>query len=333
MLKDQVLKLILREDDYISGESISKKLGVSRAAVNTAVKSLRDDGYEIISSTNKGYLLTGDPDILSNGSIAAYLPDLRDADLFVFDSVDSTNNVLKELASKGAPSGTVVIADHQTGGKGRRGRSFISPPGVGIYLSYLIKPQSGYEKISDLTSWTAVAVSDAIRNAYGLDTNIKWVNDLLMNRKKICGILTEVSVEGESGFIDTCIVGIGINVNETASDFPPEVSGIATSVSLENDGRKFSRSLLASEVIKTMDNLRTNWPDNSAYYLERYRQINITTGSRITAFPQMTESGNGITGTALEINEDFSLKVKFDDGSVRDLRSGEVSVRGLYGYT
>ena len=333
MLKDQVLKLILRENDYISGESISKKLGVSRAAVNTAVKSLRDDGYEIVSSTNKGYLLTGGPDILSKGSIAAYLPDLRDEDLFVFDSVDSTNNVLKELASKGAQSGTVVIADHQTGGKGRRGRNFISPSGVGIYLSYLIKPQSGFEKISDLTSWTAVAVSDAIRNAYGLDTRIKWVNDLLMNRKKICGILTEVSVEGESGFIDTCIIGIGINVNETASDFPPELSGIATSVSLENDNRKFSRSKLASEVIKSMDSLRTNWPENSSYYLERYRQINITTGSRITAFPQMAEGGNGITGTALEINDDFSLKVKFDDGSVRDLRSGEVSVRGLYGYT
>ncbi len=330
MLKDDVLKLISKEDGYISGEAISHKLGVSRAAVNTAVKALREDGYEIESSTNKGYLLTNSPDILSKGSVSVYLPDSRCEDLLVFDSVDSTNTVLKDLASKGAKSGTVVIADHQTGGKGRRGRSFASPSGEGIYMSYLFKPESGFDKISDLTSWTAVAVSDAIRNAYGLDSQIKWVNDLLMNRKKICGILTEVTVEGESGFIDTCIIGIGVNVNEAS--FPSELSEIATSISIENGGTKFIRAKLASEMIKSMDKLASNWP-SGPYYLERYRELNITTGSRITAFPQMTENGQGRTGEAIAINEDFSLKVKFDDGSVENLRSGEVSVRGLYGYT
>ncbi len=330
MLKDDVLKLISKEDGYISGEAISHKLGVSRAAVNTAVKALREDGYEIESSTNKGYLLTNSPDILSKGSVSVYLPDSRCEDLLVFDSVDSTNTVLKDLASKGAKSGTVVIADHQTGGKGRRGRSFASPSGEGIYMSYLFKPESGFDKISDLTSWTAVAVSDAIRNAYGLDSQIKWVNDLLMNRKKICGILTEVTVEGESGFIDTCIIGIGVNVNEAS--FPSELSEIATSISIENGGTKFIRAKLASEMIKSMDKLAANWP-SGPYYLERYRELNITTGSRITAFPQMTENGQGRTGEAIAINEDFSLKVKFDDGSVENLRSGEVSVRGLYGYT
>lgn len=330
MLKDDVLKLISKEDGYISGEAISHKLGVSRAAVNTAVKALREDGYEIESSTNKGYLLTNSPDILSKGSVSVYLPDSRCEDLLVFDSVDSTNTVLKDLASKGAKSGTVVIADHQTGGKGRRGRSFASPSGEGIYMSYLFKPESGFDKISDLTSWTAVAVSDAIRNAYGLDSQIKWVNDLLMNRKKICGILTEVTVEGESGFIDTCIIGIGVNVNEAS--FPSELSEIATSISIENGGTKFIRAKLASEMIKSMDKLASNWP-SGPYYLERYRELNITTGSRITAFPQMTENGQGRTGEAIAINEDFTLKVKFDDGSVENLRSGEVSVRGLYGYT
>ncbi len=330
MLKDDVLKLISRERSYISGEAISHKLGVSRAAVNTAVKALREDGYEIESSTNKGYLLISSPDILSKGSVSVHLPDNRPGDLLVFDSVDSTNNVLKDMASKGAVSGTVVIADQQTGGKGRRGRSFASPSGAGIYLSYLFKPDSGFDKISDLTSWTAVAVSDAIRSAYNLDSQIKWVNDLLMNRKKICGILTEVTVEGESGFIDTCIIGIGVNVNE--EDFPPEISEIATSISMENGGKKFVRAGLAAEIIKSMDKLASNWPQDP-YYLERYRELNITTGSKITAFPQMTENGQGRTGKAIAINEDFSLKVEFDDGSVENLRSGEVSVRGLYGYT
>ena len=330
MLKDDVLKLIYKEDGYISGETVSRRLGVSRAAVNTAVKALREDGYEITSSTNKGYRLINCPDILSKGSISALLPDTRVPELYYFDSVDSTNNVLKDLAAKCAESGTVVIADHQTGGKGRRGRSFASPAGAGIYLSYLFRPESGFDKISDLTSWTAVAVADAIKKAYGFDTQIKWVNDLLMNRKKICGILTEVSVEGESGYIDTCIIGIGVNVNE--SSFPPELSGIATSISIEQGGQKFIRSKLASEMIRSMDDLASNWPD-STYYLDRYRGLNITTGSKVTAYPLKIENGQGRTGTALSINDDFSLKVKFSDGSVEDLKSGEVSVRGLYGYT
>ena len=130
MLKDDVLKLIYRENGYISGESISRILGVSRTAVNTAVKNLRDEGYDITSSTNRGYLLMNDPDILSKGSVSAFLPDTRSEELYFFDSVDSTNTVLKGLAAKGAGSGTVVIADHQTGGKGRRGRSFDSPSGA-----------------------------------------------------------------------------------------------------------------------------------------------------------------------------------------------------------
>ena len=330
MLKDDVLKLIYRENDYISGEAVSRKLGVSRAAVNTAVKALREDGYGIISATNKGYLLVNDPDILSKGSISALLPDARCSEVHFFDSVDSTNNVLKDMASNGAPSGTVVISDRQTGGKGRRGRTFESPSGVGIYLSYLFRPESGFGKISDLTSWTAVAVADAVKNAYGLDTQIKWVNDLLMNRKKICGILTEVSVEGESGFIDTCIIGIGVNVNE--SSFPAEISGIATSISIENGGQVFNRAKLVSEMIMSMDKLTANWPDSS-YYLDRYRSLNITAGSSITAYPQKIENGQGRTGRALSINDDFSLRVEFGDGSIEDLKSGEVSVRGLYGYT
>ena len=330
MLKDDVLKLIYRENDYISGESISHSLGVSRAAVNTAVKNLREDGYEITSSTNKGYLLVNDPDILSKGAISAFLPDTRSGEVYFYDSVGSTNTVLKELAAKGAGSGTVVIADHQSGGKGRRGRSFDSPSGAGIYLSYLFRPETGSDKISGLTSWTAVAVSDAVKKAYGLESSIKWVNDLLMNRKKICGILTEVSVEGESGMIDTCIIGIGVNVNETS--FPPELADIATSISIENGGTRFLRSKLASEMISAMDRLAADWPD-SPYYLERYRELNITTGSRITAYPLMAENGQGRTGTAVMVNDDFSLKVRFDDGSESDLKSGEVSVRGLYGYT
>ena len=151
-----------------------------------------------------------------------------------------------------------------------------------------------------------------------------------MNRKKICGILTEVTVEAESGLIDNCIIGIGINVNETS--FPEELSQIATSISLENGNKTFDRSKLAAELIRAMYDIAYRWPDDD-YYLNRYRKNNVTVGSKIVAYPQLAENSQGRSGTAIAINEDFTLKVKFDDGSVEDLRSGEVSVRGLYGYT
>ena len=194
----------------------------------------------------------------------------------------------------------------------------------------MFKPESGFDKISNLTSWTAIAVSDAIYNAYNIDSQVKWVNDLLMNRKKICGILTEVTVEAESGLIDNCIIGIGINVNETT--FPEELSQIATSISLENGNKTFNRSLLAAELIRSLGDIAYRWPDDE-YYLNRYRKSNVTVGSKIVAYPQLAENSQGRSGTAIAINDDFTLKVKFDDGSVEDLRSGEVSVRGLYGYT
>jgi BirA family biotin operon repressor/biotin-[acetyl-CoA-carboxylase] ligase len=151
-----------------------------------------------------------------------------------------------------------------------------------------------------------------------------------MNRKKICGILTEVTVEGESGMIDNCIIGIGINVNERS--FPEELSQIATSISIENGGKTFERWKLAAELIRALGDIKYRWPDDD-YYINRYRKSNITVGSKITAFPQLAENSKGRTGTAIAINDDFTLKVRFDDGSVEDLRSGEVSVRGLYGYT
>ena len=152
----------------------------------------------------------------------------------------------------------------------------------------------------------------------------------LINNHKICGILTEVTVEAESGLIDNCIIGIGINVNETA--FPEELSQIATSISLENGNKTFNRSLLAAELIRSLGDIAYRWPDDE-YYLNRYRKSNVTVGSKIVAYPQLAENSQGRSGTAIAINDDFTLKVKFDDGSIENLRSGEVSVRGLYGYT
>ncbi len=333
-VKDRFLSMLINSSDYISGESASKALGVSRAAVNSAVMSLRSDGYGIDSSTNRGYLLTNRTDRLDNGSIGAFLPGERMDRITVLPVVDSTNTYCKDLARKGAPSGTVVISDCQTGGKGRRGRSFLSPSGVGLYFSYLMRPDSGIERISEITCWTAVAVCEAIRDCYGLDSEIKWVNDILMNRMKICGILTEASFEAESGTVDSLVIGIGINVNEKRSDFPEGLESIASSISIENGGKTFMRSELAAALIKRLDALASSWPGSHDDYLDSYRSHCITTGNRIAAYTTVAGESEARTGEAVSIGSDFSLEVRFDGcDEITSLKSGEVSVRGLYGYT
>ncbi len=326
--------MLINSSDYISGETASKTLGVSRAAVNSAVMSLRNDGYGIDSSTNKGYLLASRPDRLDHGSIGAFLPAERMADITVIPVVNSTNTYCKDLARKGAAEGTVVISDCQTGGKGRRGRKFLSPSGVGLELPYLMRPSTGIDRISEITCWTAVAVCEAIKDCYGVDSEIKWVNDVLMNRMKICGILTEASFEAESGTIDSLVIGIGININEKRSDFPEELSSIASSISIEKGGAVLMRSELAAALIKRLDELASGWPDAHERYLNAYRDLCITPGNRIAAYQTVAGESEARTGDAVSISDDFSLEVRFDgSASVTGLKSGEVSVRGLYGYT
>ncbi len=328
--KDKILKILINSADYVSGEEMSRSLGISRAAINAAVKNLRSQGYEILSVTNKGYRLSNSPDILSSGEVCALLDEERAESVIVLDTVTSTNDYLKKLASEGATNGTVVIADRQTRGKGRRGRAFESPAGQGIYLSYLMRPDQGLESISEITSWTAVAITDAVRNAYGIETSIKWVNDIILNDLKICGILTELSIEAETGRIDSIVIGIGINVNE--SSFEGELKGIATSLSIETDTR-YKRSILAAELIRQLDKLAASWPMGKDYYLDTYKARNITTGKKIKVFRIMAGAEEGINATAIDINPDFSLKALYEDNTIHDLNSGEVRVRGISGYT
>ena len=332
MTRDKVLAMILKGDGFVSGESISRELGITRAAVNAAVKQLKEQGYEIESSTRKGYRLISSPNIITEGELLARLPSDRSGEIHALDTVDSTNTALKEYARNGAATGTVVLSDEQTGGKGRRGRGFVSPSGCGIYLSYLLRPEGGRGNISEITAWTAVAVRDAITEVCGVTCDIKWVNDLLINKHKICGILTELSVVAESGEIDNVIIGIGINVNQKASDFPAELSDVATSISAECGGKIFSRAELAACIIKNLDALCEGWPSAKDGYLAKYREACITAGTEVSVnnFADKTSR----TGKAVMINDDFSLQVRFDDtGAEERVNSGEVSVRGLYGYT
>lgn len=328
--KDYVAAELIRNDNYISGEALSSKLGISRAAINTAVKSLKSDGYDIESSTRKGYLLKSHPDKLTLGEMLAFLPEDRLNTITVYDEIDSTNKVLKEMGSDGAPEGTVAIADCQIKGRGRLGRSFLSPHGKGIYFSYLIRPTTRIDEISTITAWTAVAISNAIYTVSGFKPSIKWVNDLILNKKKICGILTELSLETESGRIDNIVVGIGVNVNQLPEDFPIEIQDIASSISYETK-RTISRAMLASEMVKEMDKLVASWENDKDSYLNSYRKNCITIGKDVSCVSIHT-SNEARQGKAIEINDDFSIKIQFEDGTIEDMSSGEISVRGLYGY-
>lgn len=336
MTKDRVLAILKNHTDYLSGEKISAAIGVSRMAVSTAVKSLRAEGYDIASSTNKGYLLQNAPDLLNTGEIMSYLSSGSPSVITCLDTVDSTNRYLKSLALDGAADRTVVIANEQTAGRGRSGRSFSSPKSKGLYLSILIYPdklplkQTGLQ-LSDslsLTALSAVAVHDAIFKACGLETQIKWQNDLMSDGKKICGILTEMSVESESNRVEYVIAGIGINVNEKTSDFEEPLRDKASSLLLLS-GQKHSRAKLAAAVIEELNLMFDQFPENIPSILARYREYNITPGRNVI----LRRPGGDLKGKVTAICDDFSLEIEAADGSIRKIRGGELMQEGLYGYT
>lgn len=322
MTKNRVLFLLKNAEGFLSGEQISTEIGVSRMAVSAAVKALRADGYQITAITNRGYRLDESPDYLTVGELMPYLGEERMKSVICLDTVGSTNRCLKTLANDGAPSGTVVVADEQTNGRGRRGRSFVSPKGRGIYLSYLLRIESAPADSTSLTAWAAAAAASAIETVCGAEPEIKWVNDLLLSGKKLCGILTELSVESESNLIDYVVVGIGVNVNEEAEDFPPELRDIAISLR-QVLGHEQPRAALCAELIRRFDRLLCDWPQEKERYLQEYRRREKTAGRAISVI----SAGAERSAVALAIEPDFSLRVRFADGTEESLKSGEISIR------
>lgn len=327
MTKDQVLILLKQAEDYLSGEEMSKSIGVSRAAIHTAVNKLRKEGYQIESATNKGYRLQNSVDLLTSGEIQSFFSKKREADLICYETIDSTNTRLKELAQQGAKAGTVVVANEQTAGKGRLGRNFQSDKNDGIYLSILIQPNGGLEQISEITAWVAVCVARAIERVVQVIPGIKWVNDIVLEGKKVGGILTELSVEGESGKIQYLVVGIGINVHNVPESFPEELRQKASSIAAQT-GKKINRAQLAAAMIEELDEMFHVWPNQKEEYLSYYRKNCVTLQKQV----RLLRGGEERTGFAKGITEEFHLLVEYEDGSTEDISSGEVSVRGMYGY-
>lgn len=244
-----------------------------------------------------------------------------------FDSIESTNTYAKALAAAGAPHGTVLIANMQTGGRGRMGRSFQSPAGLGIYLSVILRPNCPGQDLMHLTCAAAVAMCRAVESATGLRPGIKWTNDLILGKRKLGGILTELSINSLTGFVDYAIVGIGINCNQQSQDFPPELQNLATSLSMQCNA-SVDRAQLAAAMVLLLEQMSADLFTRKVALMDEYRKTCVTLGQSISVL-----RGDGIRhGTALDIDEDGGLLVRFDDGSTQIVTSGEVSIRGMYGY-
>ena len=246
--------------------------------------------------------------------------------LLWFDSIESTNTTARELARQGAPHGTVLIADHQTGGRGRRGRSFHSPAGSGIYMSVILRPRCAPQQIMHLTCASAVAMCDAVEAATGLRPGIKWTNDLVCDKRKIAGVLTELGFDNR-GNVDFAVVGIGINCCQQEADFPEDIRRIAGSLASVT-GQKIDRALVAVAMMDALFRMDAKLLTDKAHTLNRYRQDCITLGQEIS----LVRGEEVRHGTALDIDEDGALIVRFSDGQISAVNSGEVSVRGMYGY-
>lgn len=329
MSRETILALLLEHpDQFLSGESMSQQLGVSRAAVWKAIEGLRQEGYVITSAPNRGYRLDHTPDRIREGELSHHLRDCRlGSSLLCLDTIDSTNTECKRRAMAGAPHGLAILSEEQTGGRGRLGRSFQSPQGCGLYLSVLLRPQLPPQEVVDFTAWAAVAVCDGIEAACGVRPQIKWTNDIVLGGKKLCGILTELGLESETNSLQYLVTGIGINVNHKPEDFDEEIRPIATSLS-QYLGRPVRKAALAAEVLKALDRMYTGFPHNKEEYLNRYRADCMTPGNQVQLITPVSRQ----EAYAVSIDDEFRLVVEFPDGTQRALSAGEVSVRGMYGY-
>lgn len=325
-MKEKVLAVLKKTDGYVSGQELCGQLGVSRTAVWKAVNALKEAGYEIESVRNRGYRLKSCPDVLLSEEIKSILDtEWFGSKILYFDKIDSTNSEIKRQAEQDAPEGTLAIAEYQSAGRGRRGRSWDSPSGSGIWMSFLIKPDIKPEHAPMITLLAAMACASAVREVTGLDAVIKWPNDIVINGRKITGILTEMSTEMET--ISYVVVGIGINANMT--EFPEDISKTATSLAIEY-GEPVSRSRIVAAFGHFFEEYyRVFLEDlNMSRLKTAYEAMLVNKGAQVAVIGKEET----LTRTALGINDEGELLVEDDEHNITAVRAGEVSVRGIYGY-
>lgn len=317
---DKVLLILEgQQGDFVSGEAIGEELNLTRAAIWRAVATLRKEGYKIESSTRMGYKLSDECDRLSAKGIKVLLA--HPLEVLHYREVDSTNIVAKRLSLEGAKTPLVIVADSQSGGRGRGGKAFFSPPESGLYLSLLIRPNFTTTMALRITAAASIAASRAIEEISGKEIEIKWVNDLFFNGKKVCGILTEGVSGFESGKLESVVIGIGINFKTPQGGFPDEIKEVATALYSDKVPQGVTKNRLAAKVI---DNLLTLLAQlDSPQFMEEYRRRSMVLNQAITVY-HGREQYNAVVR---EITDDGGLIVVLDDGSERELNSGEISIR------
>lgn len=317
--KERVLAALeANRGNAVSGEALAESLQVSRTSVWKAVRELQKEGYRIGAVQNKGYTLDTDQHVLSECGVRKFLRH-RDIPVIIERELVSTNNTARHRAAEGAAHGTLIAADFQTGGRGRRGRSFLSPPGTGLYMSMVLRGGLQTQDAVLITSAAAVAVSRAVEKASGKRLDIKWVNDLYYEGKKCCGILTEAQADLETSGVDFLVVGIGVNLLDPVDGWPETLREVATSIFKR--GESVDRCQLVAMIADELLDLWAALPDAS--FMQEYRERNIVPGHTVHIFQAGTER----TGQALGITEDGHLRVRLPDGAEEELSFGEVSIQ------
>lgn len=318
--KDYVLnKLLSANGQAISGQDIADELEVSRTAIWKCVKELEEEGYSIESIRKKGYVLHDSPDVLHEAHITPYLKtEQYGRNLIIFDEVESTQKIAHDEAQQEVPNGTLVIADSQTGGRGRLARTWYSARGKGIWMSLIARPHLSIEQAPQLTLVTAVAIIHTLKEVTGLEAQIKWPNDILLNGKKITGILTELQADPDR--IQAVIIGIGMNVNQQETDFEDEITSIATSLRIES-GKKWERAEIIGELMNQLEKYVHMYETHGFSPIKMlWESYSVTIGKKLTA-RMVNET---LRGEAIGISENGLLQLKLRDGSIRSIYSADI---------
>lgn len=318
---DGILERLLT-GETVSGRGLSEAMGVTRAAVWKQMEQLRAQGFVIESAGRQGYRLTACPDTLMAPVIRCGLETVwAGREILYLRSVDSTNRYARELAARGAAEGTLVVADEQTAGRGRRGRGWLSPAGEGVFMSLILRPQAHPSQVAGLSLQAALATARAIASVTGLDARIKWPNDIVCGGKKVCGMLLEMNADEQS--VRDVVAGIGINVHQR--DFPPEIAQTAASLDLLT-GTSVNRAALVRAFLKEFEAVCDM--AQAGTLMDAYRESSATLAQRV----QVIAPSGTFTGTALEVTDSGSLIVLDEQGQCREVLAADVSVRGLMGY-
>lgn len=322
-MKDEILKKLLEGGGYVSGEELSRSLRVSRAAVWKIIKQLESEGYKIEARTRNGYRIVSSPDVMSEVEVGQYLETRYIGRRIIYlDTTGSTNDQVKKEAAKGAEEGLIIIAEEQQSGRGRKGRSWATTKGNSIAASILLKPPVSPESAFSITPVLALSIVQGLEKETGIRTGIKWPNDIVLDNKKLCGILTEMNAELDR--INYIVVGMGMNINQLS--FPQELCDIATSLRIHK-GEALSRKRIMASILNSFEKSYELYKKEGLKpmvpMLEKY---SVLIGKRV----RLMAADSVWEGVALNMDDQGALIVRLDSGETTRVISGDVSVRGLY---